>query len=257
MSETDLSDGPSLGRSVAIVTGGASGIGAATVRRLRREGARVAIFDRDLVDTDSPDCVSLRVDVTDQPTIEAAIDAVISRWGRIDILVNCAGIGAAGKIIDNADDEWSRVLDINVMGTVRTIRTAMPHLIAAQSSSVINVGSAVALTGFPNRSLYTASKGAIVSLTRALAADHVGDGVRFNSVCPGTTETPWIGRLLDAAQDSAAERSQLEARQPSGRLVSADEVADAIVYLANPAAGSTNGVTPSVDAGIQSLYIRR
>ena len=242
---------------VAIVTGGASGIGWATVQRLLSEGARVAILDRDPVAADTADCVSVRVDITDTPAVADAIDAVVERWGRLDVLINCAGVGASGTIVENDDAEWQRVFDINVMGTVRVIRSALPHLIASRPSSVVNVASAVALTGFPNRALYTATKGAIVSLTRALASDHLDDGVRFNSVCPGTTETPWIGRLLDAAPDSVGERARLEGRQPHGRLVAAAEVADAITYLANPLAQSTNGVVLSVDAGIQSLHVQR
>ncbi len=241
---------------VAIVTGGASGIGAATVRRLLERGARVAIFDREAAASDSDDCVSVSVDVRDQAAITAATDAVVRRWGRLDVLINSAGIGAAGTILDNDEAEWQRVFDINLMGTVRTIRAALPHLIASRPASVVNAASAVALTGFANRALYTASKGSVVALTRAAAADHMADGVRFNAVCPGTTETPWIQRLLHAAADSEAERVRLEARQPHGRLVAADEVADAILYLANPLAQSTNGVVLSVDAGIQSLYVR-
>jgi NAD(P)-dependent dehydrogenase (short-subunit alcohol dehydrogenase family) len=241
---------------VAIVTGGASGIGAATVRRLLDRGARVAIFDREIVTPDSTDCVSESVDVRDQSAVVAATERVVARWGRLDVLVNSAGIGAAGTILDNDESEWQRVLDINLMGTVRTIRAALPHLIASRPASVVNVASAVALTGFANRALYTASKGAVVALTRAAAADHIADGVRFNAVSPGTTETPWIQRLLSAAGDSESERVALEARQPHGRLVSPEEVADAILYLANPLAQSTNGVVLSVDAGIQALYVR-
>jgi NAD(P)-dependent dehydrogenase (short-subunit alcohol dehydrogenase family) len=241
---------------VAIVTGGASGIGAATVRGLLDRGARVAIFDRETVTTDSTDSVSEPVDVRDEAAVVAATERVVARWGRLDVLVNSAGIGAAGTILDNDESEWQRVFDINLMGTVRTIRAALPHLIAARPASVVNVASAVALTGFANRALYSASKGAVVALTRAAAADHMTDGVRFNAVSPGTTETPWIQRLLSAAGDSDSERASLEARQPHGRLVSPDEVADAILYLANPLAQSTNGVVLPVDAGIQALYVR-
>ena len=241
---------------VAIVTGGASGIGAATVRRLLDRGARVAIFDRDTVTTDSADCVSEAVDVRDEAAVVTATERVVARWGRLDVLVNSAGIGAAGTILDIDESEWQRVFDINLMGTVRSIRAALPHLIASRPASVVNVASAVALTGFANRALYTASKGAVVALTRAAAADHMADGVRFNAVSPGTTETPWIQRLLTASGDSESERVALEARQPHGRLVSPDEVADAILYLANPLAQSTNGVVLSVDAGIQALYVR-
>lgn len=242
--------------TVAIVTGGASGIGSATVRRLLEHGARVAVFDRDQVTPTCDDCVSESVDVRDQAAVTAAVERTVARWGSLNVLVNSAGIGAAGTILDNDEEEWRRVFDINLMGTVRTIRAALPHLIASQPSAVVNVASAVAHTGFPNRALYTASKGSIVALTRAAAVDHLADRVRFNAVSPGTTETPWIQRLMNAADEPGGERARLEARQPHGRLVSAEEVADAILYLANPAALSTNGVVLSVDAGIQALYVR-
>lgn len=242
---------------VAVVTGGASGIGRATVERLLLEGANVAVFDRDEltpIDGAGDSVFGALVDVTDQAAIDAAVAQTLARWGHIDILVNGAGVGAAGTVLQNEDAEWQRVLDINVMGTVRVTRAVLPQLIAAGSGAIVNVGSAVAVTGFPNRALYSATKGAIVALTRAMAADHLKEGVRVNAVCPGTTETPWIQRLLAAAADPEQERRNLEARQPHGRLVSAEEVADAIVYLANPLAGSTTGVTLSVDSGIQSVY---
>lgn len=242
---------------VAIVTGGASGIGRATVERLLAEGAQVTALDRE--EHTPPEGSSGRVasavaDITDQQAVDAAVAATMERWGRIDVLVNAAGIGAVGTVLDNDDAEWLRVMDVNVLGTVRVIRSVLPHLIAVGSGAVVNVVSAVAVTGFPNRALYTATKGAIASLTRAMAADHLRDGVRFNAVCPGTTETPWVERLLANAENPAQERRNLEARQPHGRLVTAAEVADAIAHLASPLAASTTGVTLSIDAGIHSLY---
>ncbi|WP_167132177.1 SDR family NAD(P)-dependent oxidoreductase [Paramicrobacterium chengjingii] len=237
---------------VAVVTGGLSGIGAACVTRLIELGARVVVLDRDT--SESSDALCFAADVTDADAVDIAIHSTISRYGRIDILVNSAGVGAAGTVSENNADEWRRVLDINVIGTANVIRTCLPHLIASPTASVVTVASAVATTGFPNRVLYTASKGAVLSMTRALAADHLHDGVRFNAVCPGTTETPWIGRLLDSADDPETARAALEARQPHRRLIAADEVAEAVAYLASPRAASTNGVTLSVDAGIASLY---
>ncbi|MFC9559435.1 SDR family NAD(P)-dependent oxidoreductase [Agromyces sp. NPDC056965] len=242
---------PRFAGTVAVVTGGSSGIGAACAARLRELGARVAVLDRD----GSPDDLAFAVDVTDETAVAEAVAAIVATTGRIDMLVNCAGIGAAGTVAENDNDEWRRVLEINVIGTANVIRACLPHLIASPTASVVNVASAVALTGFPNRALYTASKGAVLSMTRAMAADHLRDGVRFNSVCPGTTETPWIGRLLNDADDPAAARNALEARQPHGRLISAEEVAEAVAYLAGPRSGSTNGVALSVDAGIESLYV--
>lgn len=239
---------------VAVIVGGASGIGAATAQRMVSEGARVATFDRNPNPGSDP-VRSYRVDVTDQASIDAALDGVVQEWGRIDVLVNSAGIGAAGDITANDDDEWLQVLDVNLLGIVRTIRAALPHLIAAAPACVVNVTSAVADTGFPDRALYTASKGAVAALTRALASDHLADGVRFNAVSPGTTASPWVDRLLAQSDDPGTRRAALEARQPHGRLVSVAEVAEAIGYLASPLAGSTNGITLAVDAGIGSLYV--
>ena len=241
---------------VAIVTGGASGIGRATVERLLAEGARVAVFDRQIEESRSGTCLAVRVDITDGVSIDRAVAEVVAAWGSINVLINCAGIGATGTVLDNDDAEWTRVFDVNVFGAVRVTRAALPHLIRSRPAAIVNVASAVALTGFPKRALYTATKGAILSLTRALAVDHLDDGVRVNAVCPGTTATPWIQRLLDESDHTVDERAKLEARQPHGRLVTPDEVADAIVYLASPRSASTNGVTLSVDAGIQSLYVR-
>ncbi|OYN99053.1 short-chain dehydrogenase [Enemella evansiae] len=239
---------------VAVVTGGLSGIGAATADRLRELGATVVVLDRT---ADPSDPGALAVDIADADAVTTAVDEIAATHGRIDILVNSAGVGAAGTVTQNDVTEWRRVLDINVIGTANVIRACLPQLIASPTGSVVNVASAVATTGFPNRVLYTASKGAVLSMTRAMAADHLGDGIRFNAVCPGTTETAWIGRLLDSAEDPAAARTALETRQPHGRLVTADEVAEAIAYLAGPRSGSTNGTTVSVDGGIDSLYVSR
>ncbi|OYO01383.1 SDR family NAD(P)-dependent oxidoreductase [Enemella evansiae] len=239
---------------VAVVTGGLSGIGAATADRLRELGATVVVLDRT---ADPSDPGALAVDIADADAVTTAVDEIAATHGRIDILVNSAGVGAAGTVTQNDVTEWRRVLDINVIGTANVIRACLPQLIASPAGSVVNVASAVATTGFPNRVLYTASKGAVLSMTRAMAADHLADGIRFNAVCPGTTETAWIGRLLDSAEDPAAARTALETRQPHGRLVTADEVAEAIAYLAGPRSGSTNGTTVSVDGGIDSLYVSR
>jgi NAD(P)-dependent dehydrogenase (short-subunit alcohol dehydrogenase family) len=171
-------------------------------------------------------------------------------------LVNTVGIGAQGGIDANDDNEWHRVLDVNVVGLVRVTRAALSALRDSAHAVIVNTCSIAATTGLPNRALYSASKGAVLSLTLAMAADLVGDGIRVNAVNPGTVDTPWIGRLLDAADDPAAERAALEARQPHGRLVSADEVAEAITYLASPNAGSTTGTWLAVDGGMARVRLR-
>ena len=240
---------------VAIVTGGASGIGAATVERLLADGARVAVVDRD-VSNAHPDAFGVVGDISDDSSVRAAVDAVIARFGGIDILVNNAGIGAQGTIEDNDDDEWARVLSVNVTGIARMTRAALPHLRASSAAAVVNTCSIAATAGLPQRALYSASKGAVLALTRAMAADFIGEGIRVNCVNPGTASTPWVQRLLDAAPDPAAEGAALAARQPHGRLVQASEVADAIAYLASPRSGSTTGTSLAVDGGMQELRLR-
>ncbi|EIE98207.1 SDR family NAD(P)-dependent oxidoreductase [Saccharomonospora glauca] len=239
----------------AIVTGGASGIGAAVATALRERGARVAVLD--LNDSPDTEVVSVRADVSDDASVRGAVAEVVERFGGLDILVNNAGIGAQGTVEDNDDDEWRRVFEVNVFGMVRVSRAALPHLRRSPSAAIVNVASIAATAGLPHRALYSATKGAVAALTRAMAVDHLAEGVRVNAVNPGTADTPWIGRLLDAADDPEAEREALRARQPHGRLVTPEEVAHAVVYLASPLASSTNGVCLAVDGGMQELRPRK
>ncbi|WP_370971724.1 SDR family NAD(P)-dependent oxidoreductase [Amycolatopsis sp. cg9] len=235
---------------VAAVTGGASGIGKAVATLLAERGARVAVLDL------KPDDDGFRCDVSSDQEVREAIDAVVDRFGRLDILVNNAGIGAQGDVTANDDDEWHRVFDVNVVGMVRLARAALPHLKNSPSAAIVNTCSIAAWAGLPSRALYSATKGAVLSLTLAMATDHLPDRIRVNCVCPGTADTPWVGRLLDAADDPAAERAALAARQPMGRLVTADEVANAVVYLASPLSASTTGTALAVDGGMYGLRPR-
>jgi NAD(P)-dependent dehydrogenase (short-subunit alcohol dehydrogenase family) len=240
---------------VAVVTGGASGIGAATAKLLAERGARVAVLDRDVADVNSTAFAAVPCDVTSTAAVDAAISDVVSRLGGIDILVNNAGIGAVGDVTENGDEEWHRVLDVNVVGIARVTRAAMPHLRESPHAAIVNTCSVVATVGVPQRAVYAASKGAVAALTLAMAADHVADGVRVNAVTPGTADTPWVERLLEQSGDAAAAAEALRARQPMGRLVTADEVAYAIAYLASPMSGSTTGTILSVDGGMSGLRL--
>ncbi|MFD8008267.1 SDR family NAD(P)-dependent oxidoreductase [Streptomyces mirabilis] len=239
----------------ALVTGGASGIGLAAASLLAERGARVAVLDLDPASLKEP-LRGFTADVSDDTSVRAAVDAAAAVLGGIDILVNNAGIGAIGSIEDNPDEQWHRVLDVNLLGVVRATRAALPYLRRSAHASVVNLGSIVTTTGLPQRALYSASKGAVLSLTLAMAADHVREGIRVNCVNPGTVDTPWVGRLLEAAPDPAAERAALSARQPIGRLITAEEVAAAIVYLASPAAASVTGTALAVDGGMAGLRLR-
>ncbi|MGW3121798.1 SDR family NAD(P)-dependent oxidoreductase [Streptomyces sp. NPDC001107] len=239
----------------ALVTGGASGIGRATAELLAARGAQVAVLDLDPSSVDKP-LLGFRADVSDDASVREAVAAAVAELGGLDIVINNAGVGAQGTIEDNDDADWHRVLDVNVVGMVRVARAALPHLRRSQHAAIVNTCSIGATAGLPQRALYCASKGAVYSLTLAMAADHVREGIRVNCVNPGTADTPWVGRLLDAADDPVAERAALEARQPTGRLVSAAEVAGAIAYLASPLSGATTGTSLAVDGGMQGLRLR-
>jgi NAD(P)-dependent dehydrogenase (short-subunit alcohol dehydrogenase family) len=247
----------------ALVTGGASGIGAATAVRLTALGARVAVLDID--PTGAPrGTLPFKVDITDDEAVRTAVAGAVEALDGpgLCMLVNNAGIGAVGTVEDNSDEEWLRVIDVNILGMVRTSRAALPHLRRAVGEcgtggvSITNTCSIAATAGLPQRALYSATKGAVLSLTLAMAADHVREGIRVNCVNPGTADTPWIGKLLERTDDPAAERAALSARQPMGRLVSAEEVAAAITYLAGPDAASVTATALAVDGGMQGLRLR-
>lgn len=240
----------------ALITGAASGIGQATASLFLAEGAIVAGLDL-VTDGMPPGTLPFVCDVSNDGSVRSAVASAAEVMGGIDVVVNNAGIGAAGDVTANDDDEWHHLLDVNVIGMARVTRAALPHLRHSRHAAVVNMSSIVATAGLPNRVAYSASKGAVLSMTRAMAADHVGEGIRFNSVCPGTVDTPWIRRLLDAAADPAAERSALEQRQPTGRLVASGEIATAVAYLADPGSPALTGTEIAVDGGMAGLRPRR
>lgn len=243
-----------LGGLRAIVTGAASGIGSATAAALRSEGADVVGLD---ISADGRHPELMHCDVANDVSVKAAVDAAVASLGGLDILVNNAGIGAAGDVTVNAIDEWQRVFNVNVFGVVRMSSACLPALRTSHQPAIVNLASIVSWTGLPNRACYGASKGAVYSLTLAMAADHAHEGIRVNCVCPGTIDTPWVGRILDAADDPEASRANLIARQPIGRLGSAEEVAAAICYLASPSAGYTTGTALQIDGGTHSFVVPR
>lgn len=232
-----------------VVTGGASGIGAATVALLRARGATVAIIDA--TRAQGVYCC----DVTDATGVTETIARIAADLGGIDVLVNNAGIGATGDVSANSDDEWRHVFDVNVLGAMRVTRAALPFLRASSNAAIVNTSSIVATVGVPDRVLYSATKGALATMTLAMAADHVREGIRVNAVLPGTADTPWVARLLSESDDAGQASESLRRRQPMGRLVSPAEVAHAIVYLADPASRSTTGTLLTVDGGMGGLRV--
>jgi len=240
---------------VAAVTGGGSGIGLATARLLAERGARVVALDI-AVDGLSEEITGIVCDVTSRESVAAAMAEIEERFGALDILVNNAGISAVGTIEDNDDAEWMHVLDVNVVGIARVTAGALALLRASTAAAVVNVCSIAALNGLPERAVYSASKGAVLGLTFAMATDHVREGIRVNCVSPGTVDTPFVSRMLQEFDDPVAERAALDARQATGRMVTPDEVAGAIAYLASPLARSTTGTALEVDGGVHNLRMR-
>jgi NAD(P)-dependent dehydrogenase (short-subunit alcohol dehydrogenase family) len=238
----------------AIVTGGASGIGLVTAEELARQGATVAVVDRDATDLPQP-LHMFTCDVTDDAGVPRTVEAVVERFGGLDVLVNNAGIGAQGTVADNDAAEWRRVLDVNVIGIARMSAAALPHLRRSKAAAIVNTCSIAALVGLPQRAAYSASKGAVLALTRAMAADHVREGIRENCGSPGSVNTPWVQRLLAGADDPQAELARLSQRQPTGRLVEPEDVARAIAYLASPASGAVTGISLSVDGGMAGVQL--
>ncbi|MGK9146054.1 SDR family oxidoreductase [Plantibacter flavus] len=246
---------PEFDGLVAVVTGGASGIGLAAAQALVARGATVAVLDRAIAGLPEP-LRGFVADVSDRASVEQVINAIAAEFGGIDVLVNNAGISAFGTVEENDDAEWARVLDINVVGMARVAASALPWLRRSNAAAVVNLCSIAALNGLPQRALYAASKGAVLALTYAMATDHVREGIRVNCVSPGTVATPFVDRMLAGFADPVAERAALDARQATGRMVEPAEVAAAIVYLASPLSGSTTGTTLEVDGGVTHLRMR-
>ncbi|HEY0247036.1 MAG TPA: SDR family oxidoreductase [Gryllotalpicola sp.] len=238
----------------AAVTGGASGIGLATATELAARGARVAVLDVN-PEVAEP-LVGIRADVTDRASLAGAMAQIEERFGGLDVLISNAGVSAVGTVEENDDAEWARVLDINVTGMARIAAAALPLLRRSEHAAIVNTCSVAALNGLPQRALYAASKGAVLALTLSMATDHVHEGIRVNCVSPGTVSTPFVERMLQRFPDPVAERAALDRRQAIGRMVTPQEVADAIAYLASPRSGSTTGTALEVDGGMHNLRVR-
>ena len=251
MSTTSLIPGQEFSGLVAVITGGTGGIGSTTAEYLAARGAEVATLD--IAPAIGSNYYSDICDITNGSDVQRAIAAIANALGGIDILINNAGIGASGDVTANTDEQWLKVFDVNLFGAVRVTRAAMPYLRKSTVASIVNTCSIVANVGLPNRALYSSTKGALESLTRAMAADYIALGIRVNAVSPATADTPWVARLLAEAADPAEMSANLISRQPMKRLITAQEVAHAIAYLASPLSASTTGTVLSVDAGLHSL----
>jgi NAD(P)-dependent dehydrogenase (short-subunit alcohol dehydrogenase family) len=239
-----------------IVTGAANGIGRAIALRLASEGARVVIADvneedaRGVADEIDGETLVQKADVTRDGDVEALVGRAVSEWGGLDVMVNNAGVGVAGTAITTTEEEYERVMDVCVRGTFLGMKHAIPAIKDAGGGSVINMSSVAALIGLVDRAVYSAAKGAIYSMTRASAIDHVGEGVRVNCIAPGTVDTPWVARITSGYDDPEEARANMRARQPHGRLVTPEEIAAMAAYLAADESASVIGACMIVDGGV-------
>ncbi len=240
----------------AIVTGAANGIGRAIALRLASEGARVVIADVNEEDALGVaneivgETLVHKTDVTRAGDVEALVGRAVSEWGGVDVMVNNAGVGVAGTAITTTEEEYERVMDVCVRGTFLGMKHAIPAIKDAGGGSVINMSSVAALVGLVDRAVYSAAKGAIYSMTRASAIDHVGEGVRVNCIAPGTVDTPWVARITSGYDDPEEARANMRARQPHGRLVTPEEIAAMAAYLASDESASVIGACMVVDGGV-------
>jgi NAD(P)-dependent dehydrogenase (short-subunit alcohol dehydrogenase family) len=193
--------------------------------------------------------LALQADVSDEASVGAMVEKTLARFGRIDILVNNAGIGTTKSILECEPEEWDRVFAVNVRGVYLSTRAVLPGMLAQGEGVIINIASALGLVGVPKRAAYCASKGAVITLTKQVATEYAGQGVRCNCICPGTVDSPWVGRLLDATDDPAGARQALEARHPLQRLATTDEIAAAALYLASADAAFMTGSALVMDGG--------
>ena len=241
-----------LAGKVAFITGGASGIGAETARLFAREGARVAVGDVDagaaeaVVQEIGSEALSVPVDVTRADQVGSAVARVVERYGRIDILFNSAGVFIEGGVLDLSENDWDAVMDVNVKGTFLSCKHAIPAMIAGGGGAIVNVGSIQSYSADSASVVYTASKAAILTLTRNIALRFADRGIRANTICPGDCETPLVQALFERNEGM---REEVAAKYPMGRLAQPIDIANAVLFLVSDEAAFATGTELTIDGG--------
>jgi NAD(P)-dependent dehydrogenase (short-subunit alcohol dehydrogenase family) len=246
-----ISVGERLGGKVAIVTGGASGIGAAIAARFRDEGATVAVLDL----ADGP-AVDVRCDVTDGAAVDAAFDGVVGEHGRLDVLVNSAGVAHVGSVLTTTEADLDRVYAVNVKGVANSLRAGVRHMVAGGGGAILNLASIASVVGIPDRFAYSMSKGAVLTMTYSVATDHIGDGIRCNAISPARVHTPFVDRFLaESYPGREAEMfATLAATQPIGRMATPEEIAGLVTYLCSDEAAFVTGSNHLIDGGFTGVH---
>lgn len=244
-----------LNGKVCIVTGGGSGIGRATCVLFAREGARVVVADKrseaaQAVAAECGGAIALEVDVSVSAQVKRMVDDTVAQFGRLDVLVSNAGYGITGSVVETDEDAWEGLMAVNVRGVYLCAKHAIPAMKRTGGGAIVNTASVVASIGIRNRAAYCASKGAVAALTRAIAIDHVGDGIRCNAVAPGTIDTPYFDDILRNSPVAADSRKALEARQLLGRLGTPEEIAAGILFLASDESRFATGSILTLDGGM-------
>jgi meso-butanediol dehydrogenase/(S,S)-butanediol dehydrogenase/diacetyl reductase len=248
-----------LEQKVCIITGGGSGIGRATCLRFADEGARLVVADKRASSAQAvaSECagkgaqaIAVEANVASHADVKRMIAATVERFGRLDILVNNAGYGILGTVVDTDEDAWDALMSVNVRGVFLCSKYAIPVMKANGGGTIVNTASVVASVGIGNRAAYCASKGAVAALTRAIAIDHVADGIRCNAIAPGTIDTPYFDEMLKQSADPSAMRKALAARQLLGRLGTPEEIAAGILFLASNESRFATGTILTADGGM-------
>ena len=241
---------------VCLITGGGSGIGRATCELFAREGAKVVVADkllsaaRVVAALIGEAAIAIEVDVAQSASVLSMIDATIRDLGRLDVLINNAGYGIPGSVVETSEDDWDKLMAVNVNGVFFGCKYAIPVMKQQGGGVIVNTASIVANVGIRNRAAYCASKGAVAALTRAMALDHVNDNIRVNCVAPGTIDTPYFEDIIRKSERPQELRRELEARQAMNRLGRPEEIANAFLFLASDESSFSTGSMLIVDGGM-------